>query len=127
MKIRVPSLSREGESYVVERGAQSELVCECPSFGFSPALARRCKHTDLVKGAQNLIERCHAQHGSGLDAYSRPSPSDAVGRVQIGVTAGLCETCLVAVLAAVMKKGTAIKKDAAKTDAKLQRVMRRRS
>lgn len=106
MRIRVPSLSTEGESYVIERGAQDELVCSCPAFGFSPTLARRCKHTDLAKGALGLIERCHAQHGG---------------------TDGLCETCLVAVLAAVMKKGTAIKKDAAKTDAKLQRVMRLRS
>lgn len=59
MKIAVPSLSREGEHYVVDATA---WTCTCPRYDFSPRENKGCKHIELVRHALLLTARCAAQH-----------------------------------------------------------------
>lgn len=83
MKVRVPSLSKNGVSWLVER--VGEVVgCECPRFAFSKR-PQRCSHTDIVRKADRVLERCAELHG--VTAECR-----------------LCRQCLVEMLALVAGK-----------------------
>lgn len=86
MRVHVPSLSKPGITHTVSGEEGETLSCDCPRFDFSPAAAKRCRHTDLVRRADALLEKCQMSH-NGLDI-------------------GLCRACLVALLALVTRKAT---------------------
>lgn len=56
--VGVPSLSRRGKSWKVRPVFDGSLTCACPAHGFSKGRPKRCKHTDLVRAAERLRDRC---------------------------------------------------------------------
>lgn len=84
---RLPSFERPGASYDIEEQG-GVLTCTCPSYDFSKAKPKACKHLRVYHAATVAIERCRERHGvTALDHGG-----------------ALCRQCLVALLAATAAK-----------------------
>lgn len=82
-RVLVPSLTRAGESWRIERRADGTLSCSCPAHSFGRRKGEPCKHLGIVSRADDLIARCSGLHGTG------------------GV---LCRQCLVSLLAVATRR-----------------------
>ena len=82
---RVPSLTTPDTSYEIAFGRDG-LSCSCPAFTYGKKKGKPCKHLDIWRAVQTAQERCANAHRGG------------------GEAPGICERCLIALIAAATGK-----------------------